>query len=71
MPKKKYVSKKCHQCLTYMKLDDDKCQSCGAKVGPVDEFGIGKKYTNYWSYLTAVIAVAACGYYIWWAFFTP
>ncbi len=47
--------------MTYMKLEDDKCQSCGAKVGPVDDFGIGKKDTNYWSYVMAAIGMAGLG----------
>lgn len=68
MSEKKYVSKKCHQCLTYMKLEETKCPSCGAKVGPVDEFGIGKKYTNYWSYISAIIAIGGAAYYFWWVF---
>ncbi len=66
---KHYVSKKCPSCMTYLSLDTRVCHSCGQKVSSVDSQGIAKKAIGWKNNFICLIAVAALGFFIWWAFF--
>lgn len=65
---KKYTTKKCPYCATYVKYDAIRCDSCNRKIGPANEFGIAKKPLNIGSYIVAIGAVAALVVYLVWAF---
>ncbi len=64
-----HITKKCPYCLTYLKLGDEKCYSCGAKVGKVDKLGFAQKPFNWKGYTISIIAWIAFLVYLWWAFF--
>jgi uncharacterized protein (DUF983 family) len=65
---KSVTTKKCPYCYTYLKVEADRCDSCGKRIGEVDSVGWAKKPFDAAGYL---LAVAACGglvWFVWWAF---
>ncbi|MFC1515136.1 hypothetical protein ACFL7E_00080 [Thermodesulfobacteriota bacterium] len=68
MTKKKYDSKRCPECLTHIPGDATKCTSCGQKVGEPDKTGMAKRPVDLGSYVMALIAFGALGFFIWYAF---
>ncbi len=64
-----HLTKKCPKCYRYMDLHTNKCPSCGARVGSVDEHGMAIQPVNWRAYLSAIVAWAAFSLFIWWAFF--
>ena len=64
-----YMTKKCPECFTHLPLKVTSCHVCGQKVGEVDSRGMARKPVDWKAYLISVIAVAALGTFIWWAFF--
>ena len=68
MAKKKFETKRCPECLTHLAADAKNCTSCGQKVGEPTATGIAKKPIDVGSYIMAVIAFGALGFFIWYAF---
>ena len=66
--RKSFNTKRCWSCNTHMKLHEDRCPSCGRKVGEVNEHGVARKPVEWINYMLSFIAFAALCYFIWWAF---
>jgi len=63
-----HVTKTCPYCRTHNKLDAEKCINepfCGKRIGEVDENGIAKKPTDWWSYISCFLWSFAFFFYIW------
>ena len=65
---KSYSTKRCWSCNTHMKLDVEKCPSCGSKVGDCNEHGMAEKPVEWLNYVISFIAIIVFCYFIWWAF---
>ena len=65
---KKYSTKKCPECYTYLAADAKKCTSCGIRVGAADKSGMAKRPFNYKAYAISLVAWIALCVYVWWAF---
>ncbi|NNG01448.1 MAG: hypothetical protein HKM93_18820 [Desulfobacteraceae bacterium] len=65
---KRFISKKCPNCFTYMPLKAKECTACHAKLGDVDRFGMASKPTNWHGYFVAIAAWLVFMLYVWWAF---
>jgi hypothetical protein len=64
-----HITKKCHNCFTYLPLHAKVCTSCHKKVGEVDKLGFAKKPFDWRAYLLAVLSMTAFAVFLWWAFF--
>ena len=64
-----YVSKKCHECYTYVPLDAEICPSCKVRLGKVGSHGMAQKVTDWKAYLAFVVAFAAFLIFCLYAFF--
>ena len=62
-------TKKCPECYSYLSADAQRCNICGTRVGKKGKTGLATKPVNWKAYLISVLAWAAFGLYIWWAFF--
>jgi hypothetical protein len=63
-----YLAKTCPYCRTYNKVDAKRCINeafCGKRIGEVDEHGIAKKPTDWWSYISCFLWSFAFFFYIW------
>ncbi len=60
-----YVTKKCPECFTYLKLEATRCDSCKTKVGPINKYGVAKRVVNWKAYLICLIVWILLGLYIW------
>ena len=67
---KKYEhhAKKCPECMTYIPVDANVCPLCKKRVGKTTESGMGRKATDWKSYIMLLVSWAALAFYIWWAF---
>lgn len=65
----KHIIKKCPSCYEYLPLRAKKCPACRTKVGDVDKLGFAAKPFDWSGYLIAVISIAVCVIFVWWAFF--
>jgi hypothetical protein len=63
-----YATKRCPECYTYVALRATQCPACKSRLGEVDSHGMAKRTVNWSAYLSAFIAMAVFGIYIWWAF---
>lgn len=61
-------TKRCYNCNTHLKLTDDKCTSCGSKVGAINEHGVARKPLDVMGYIMAAVALVALFGFLWWAF---
>jgi len=68
MSKKKFDTKRCPNCSTHLPANAKTCTSCSQKVGEPDKTGMAKKPVDVGSYVMAVIAFGALGFFIWYAF---
>lgn len=68
-PESLYSLKKCPYCYTMLKLEADRCDRCKNRVGVLNRAGFAQKLINWKAYTISVLAWAAFGFYIWWAFF--
>lgn len=62
-------SKKCPECLTLLPASAKVCTGCQRKVGPVNRYGMARRPVDWKGYTICLLAWAALGIYIWWAFF--
>jgi phage FluMu protein Com len=67
--KTRYVSKKCPECLTPMPLNANRCTACNQRLGEINKIGIAKRPVDWLSYVYAIAAVGALGYFTYWLFF--
>ena len=68
MTTKKYDSKRCWNCSTHLPTAAKTCTACGQKVGEPDKTGLAKKPVDVGAYAMALVAFAALGFFIWYAF---
>ena len=66
--KVKPITKRCPECFTNLPVDADRCTSCNQKVGKVTESGLAERPVDWMSYISAIIAVGAFCYFMWWLF---
>jgi hypothetical protein len=64
-----YVSKKCHECYTYVPLDAQICPSCKVRLGKVGPHGMAGKVTNWKAYLAFIVALVVFLVFCRFAFF--
>jgi len=63
------TTKKCPYCSVTIGINDTECFSCKNKVGPPNQYGIAEKPTDWWSYISAFILIAAFAGFMYWLFF--
>ena len=51
-----YGTKKCPYCMTHLKLAEEKCYSCGARVGKINKLGFAQKPFNWKGYTISFFA---------------
>ena len=66
--RKKYDTKRCPECFTHLPVHVTVCTSCNQKVGEPDGTGMTKKPVDWLSYITALLAVGALGFFVWYFF---
>ena len=64
-----HLTKKCPECYTYLPLSAQVCNSCNAKVGPVDKLGFAEKPFDWRGYLLAILSIVGFAIFVWWGFF--
>lgn len=64
-----YVSKKCHECYTYVPLNAEICPSCKTRLGKLGAHGMAEKRTDWNAYIKFAIALAAFLIFCKYAFF--
>lgn len=64
-------TKKCWNCFTRIMNEDTKCFSCGAKNGPPNVHGVGKKPIEWENYILGFIGLSAFCYVIYKALIEP
>jgi len=64
-----FSTKKCPYCFTYLPLYATRCDGCHKRVGAVNRLGFAAKPVDWMGYLSAIVAIAGFGVFIWWAFF--
>lgn len=65
----RYLVKRCPECFINLPIDAEQCHSCKTRVSDVDRHGRARKKTNWYSYVTCIVAWGAFILYIRWAFF--
>ena len=52
-----HVTKKCHECYTYVPLDAEFCPYCKARLGKVTRHGMAERITDWKAYVGFAIAL--------------
>jgi RNA polymerase subunit RPABC4/transcription elongation factor Spt4 len=52
-----HVTKKCHECYTYVPLDAEECPYCKVRLGKVTRSGMARRITDWKAYIAFAIAL--------------
>jgi uncharacterized paraquat-inducible protein A len=52
-----HVTKKCHECYTYVPLDAEECPYCKVRLGNVTRHGMARRITDWKAYIAFAIAL--------------
>lgn len=67
---RRFSTKKCPFCFTYLALHVNRCTVCKRKIGEVDKLGFASKPIDWSGYAIAIVSIIAFVVFMWWSFFS-